>query len=291
MLRIEVSYLAGERAVSLDGNRDRRRAHDARSSPVIMLDAAAVTHVVLSPHLDDAALSIGGLIARLTAAGAPIRVVTIAAGSPPSSAIPSPLAESFHRAWGLPSTDAVASRRREDDAAMAILGAEAVRLGQLDAVYRRPDRYDTEAALFGEPAGDDRLEIEVIAALGSILAASPRALVLAPLAVGGHVDHRLVHRAARDLASQGREVAFYEDLPYATKPGSVAQRRAAIGAALAPETFDIAATIDRKIEAIFAYTSQLDALFGGRDQARAVLTSYARSVGGDAPAERIWHLR
>jgi LmbE family N-acetylglucosaminyl deacetylase len=252
-----------------------------------MIDLAAVTRVVLSPHLDDAALSIGGSIARFTAAGEAVLVITIAAGAPPPGAIPSPFAASLHRAWGLRAGDAVAHRRREDEAAMAILGAEALRLDQLDAVDRCPDRYDTEAALLGEPAAQDRLEIELAVELAPILAASPRALVLAPLAVGGHVDHRIVHRAAIDLARQGRDVAFYEDFPYAAKPGAVAQRRAAIGGELALETVDIAATLERKIAAIFAYTSQIASLFGDPDQARSAITAYA----GAASVERIWHVR
>ncbi|MEP7119735.1 MAG: PIG-L family deacetylase [Byssovorax sp.] len=256
-----------------------------------MLDLAAVSHVVLSPHLDDAALSVGGLIARRTAAGESILVVTIAAGSPPAHAILSPFAASFHRAWGLDATDAVAHRRREDEAALAILGAGGMRLEWLDAVYRRPELYDTEAALFGEPAADDRLQIELSAALAPILAASPRALVLAPLAVGGHVDHRIVHRAAVEIAAQGREVAFYEDLPYATMPDAVAQRRAALGFDTGPVTFDITGALDRKIAAILAYSSQIGSLFGDGEQARSAITAYALSVGEDAPAERIWRPR
>ncbi len=253
--------------------------------------SASFTRVVLSPHLDDAALSIGGTIARFTAAGESILVVTIAAGSPPPGAISSPFAASLHRAWGLGATDAVAPRRREDEAAMAILGAEALRLDRLDAVYRCSDRYDSEAALLGEPAAQDRLEIELTADLAPILAASPRALVLAPLAVGGHVDHRIVHRVAIDLARRRRDVGFYEDFPYAARPGSVAERRAAIGRDLEPETFDIATTLDRKIAAILAYKSQIASMFGGRDQARFAITAYANSIGGAASVERIWRLR
>jgi LmbE family N-acetylglucosaminyl deacetylase len=256
-----------------------------------MLDHAGIARVVLSPHLDDAALSIGGAIARLTAAGERILVVTIAAGSPPPDAVLSPFAAWLHRAWGVSSTDAVALRRREDEAAMTILGAEAQRLDQLDAVYRLPHRYDSEAALLGEPAAEDRLEVEVAAALAPILAASPRASVLAPLAVGGHVDHRVVQRVAIDLARQGREVRFYEDFPYAAKPGAVEDRLAAIARDLEPETFDVGATIDRKIAAVLAYTSQIDALFGGIDPARAAVIAYARAIGSGAPAERTWRPR
>ncbi len=256
-----------------------------------MLDPAAITRIVLSPHLDDVALSIGGAIARFTLENQRILVVTIAAGAPPPGSLPSPFAASLHRAWGLDAVDAVARRRREDEAAMALLGAESWRLDLLDAVYRLPESYGSEAALLGEPATHDRLEIELIAALAPILAASPRALLLAPLAVGGHVDHRLVHRAAIELARQDREVAFYEDFPYAARPGAVAERLDAIGAALEPTIVDITATLDRKIAAILAYTSQIEALFGDREQARAAIAAYALAAGSSGPAERLWHPR
>ena len=157
----------------------------------------------------------------------------------------------------------------------------------LDAIYRLPESHDTEAALSGEPVAHDRLAIDLAAQLAPILAASPGALVLAPLAVGGHVDHRVVHRVALDLARGGRDVAFYEDFPYALKPAAVELRLAAIGGDLHPTTFAIEATIDRKIEPILAYTSQIDYLFGDREQAISVVTRYALAVGLGAPAERL----
>jgi len=40
-------------------------------------------------------------------------------------------------------------------------------------------------------------------------------VVVAPLGIGGHVDHQLVTEAARRLLDDGRAVAFYEDRPYA----------------------------------------------------------------------------
>src|SRR6185437_11718990 len=42
-----------------------------------------------------------------------------------------------------------------------------------------------------------------------------QAFVIAPLGLGGHVDHLVVHNAAIRSLSPGR-LAFYEDLPYAT---------------------------------------------------------------------------
>lgn len=253
-----------------------------------MLAAVSASRIVLSPHLDDAALSLGGSIARWTSAGERILVVTVAAASPSPLALLSPFAESLHRAWGVGSADVVALRRREDEAAMAILGAEAARLSRLDAVYRLPQRYDEEAALLGEPALEDRLGLDLALDLAPILAASPQAEILAPLAVGGHVDHRIVHRVAIELAQQGREVGFYEDFPYAARPRAVEERRAALGLALEPVSVDIAATIERKVDAVLAYASQIDALFGGSEAARAAILAHAQEVGEGGLAERTW---
>ena len=173
---------------------------------------------------------------------------------------------------------------------MAILGADAERLERLDAVYRLPQRYDGDASLLGEPALEDGLGGDLASDLGPILAASPRAVILAPLAVGGHVDHRVVHRLAIELARHGREVGFYEDFPYAARPFAVDDRRAAIGAELEPVTLDIAATLDRKVAAVLAYASQIDALFGGIEPARAAILAYAQAVGSGGHAERIWRV-
>lgn len=249
---------------------------------------ASASRIVLSPHLDDAALSLGGSLARFTAAGERVLVVTVAAASPSPGSALSSFAESLHRAWGAFAADVVALRRREDEAAMALLGAEARWLERLDAVYRLPQRYDSEAALLGEPALEDRLDRDLALDLAAILDAAPRAVILAPLAVGGHVDHRVAHRVAVELLRRGREVSFYEDFPYAARPRAVEERRAAVGVALEPVTLDIAATLDRKVAAVLAYASQMDALFGGSEAARAAILAYAEEVGQGSPAERTW---
>lgn len=246
--------------------------------------------IVLSPHLDDAALSLGGSIARWTAAGERILIVTVAAGSPSPGVALSSFAESLHRAWGVGSADVVALRRREDEAAVGILGAEAQWLERLDAVYRLPQRYDGDDALVGEPALEDRLGVDLALDLVPILAASPQAEILAPLGVGGHVDHRVVHRVAVELAWRGREVGFYEDFPYAARPLAVEERRAAVAVELEAVIVDIAATLDRKVAAVLAYASQVEALFGGIEEGRAAILAYAQEVGSGGCAERIWRV-
>ncbi|WP_322493922.1 hypothetical protein [Chloroflexus sp.] len=54
-------------------------------------------HIILSPHLDDAALSCGGSIAAAVAADEPVLVVTICTAALPVDAVFSLLANTFMR--------------------------------------------------------------------------------------------------------------------------------------------------------------------------------------------------
>jgi hypothetical protein len=46
---------------------------------------------------------------------------------------------------------------------------------------------------------------------------TPSTMLLAPLGLGGHIDHLLVHKVSCAFAKNGRATAFYEDLPYAAR--------------------------------------------------------------------------
>jgi len=73
-------------------------------------------------------------------------------------------------------------------------------------------------------------------AVGLLVVGALIAIVYVPLAVGGHVDHRLVHEAGYHAMPEapGREVFFYEDRPYAFLPGAVWMRLGQLGARLPP---------------------------------------------------------
>src|SRR6185503_3764875 len=75
-------------------------------------------HIYLSPHLDDVALSCGGAIARHSATGARVLVVTVCTASPPSAGPFSSFAEATHQLWGLPPDQAMRTRLYEDSVAM-----------------------------------------------------------------------------------------------------------------------------------------------------------------------------
>jgi LmbE family N-acetylglucosaminyl deacetylase len=77
--------------------------------------------VVVSPHLDDAVLSLGATIARATTTGAAVEVLTVFGGDPASTAPPN----GWDRRAGFESAgEAASGRRAENRAACAIVGAE-----------------------------------------------------------------------------------------------------------------------------------------------------------------------
>ncbi|MEW6567445.1 MAG: PIG-L family deacetylase [Chloroflexota bacterium] len=176
-------------------------------------------HIYLSPHLDDAVLSCGGLIANQVAEGNGVTVLTVFAGDPGPGPL-SDFAQALHQLWG-GSPNLVGDRRTEDRLACGRLGASVVHMLLPDAIYRHgPDagvRYASEEAIFGplHPRDLDVLE-EIHQRLSS--ACPPEAVVYCPLGLGFHVDHRLTRAAAERL---GRPLWYYQDFPYAARGGEV----------------------------------------------------------------------
>jgi len=175
--------------------------------------------IYLSPHLDDAVLSCGGLIARQVATSDVVTVLTICAGEPGREPL-SDLAQSLHARWGMDRATA-ADRRTEDRMACGRLGASVIHYDLPDAIYRRATTgeilYPTEESLFGpiHPA-----EAERVAQLAAWLAEGcpAEADVYCPLGLGGHVDHRLTRAAAEQT---GRPLWYYRDFPYAARGGNL----------------------------------------------------------------------
>jgi LmbE family N-acetylglucosaminyl deacetylase len=90
--------------------------------------------VVVSAHLDDAALSVGATIARVASTGAEVSVLTVLAGDPESNAP----AGQWDRACGFESEGEAARKRRlEDSRGCELVGAKPVWLPFPDEQYER----------------------------------------------------------------------------------------------------------------------------------------------------------
>ena len=168
-----------------------------------MASALGSPNLILSPHFDDAVLSLGGFIAK-----SPDRavVVTVFAGTPPDGT-----AGRWDRLSGFASA-AAAMRVRcaENDAALAILGVspDAIHnLGFLDRQYRV---CETPISALQSRIGE-RIRRLVQDHGGAVNLFAP--------ASAWHPDHRVVTDAAIDLVAAGMcpdtDVFLYQDQPYA----------------------------------------------------------------------------
>lgn len=110
------------------------------------------------------------------------------------------------------------------------------------------------------------------------------ALVIAPLGLGGHVDHLVVHNAAIRSCSPVR-LAFYEDLPYATWTpqaalwGRILETEAKAGIRLRSAIIRLGAAVYRKQRVIAEYRSQISL------EEAASIARFAVKYGG---GERLW---
>jgi LmbE family N-acetylglucosaminyl deacetylase len=254
-------------------------------------------YLYVSPHLDDVALSAGGLVHAHVQAGHEVLVASLCTQDPPHAASRSPLAAQFHEKWGHAELS-YEERRHEDRAACAVLGARSVHLDLPDAIYRGSvelGQYANVEALFENiPAWDEPFSTSAAHALELLIAERRPSAIFGPLAVGRHVDHQHVLRALWLLRDHlAAPVTLYEDQPYAA--GLYPRRtRDAVSRArrlcpFALESRDHVVDFSVKRAAILCYESQIEDLFGA-DQARlAELESYGRSLGEPGPyRERVW---
>jgi LmbE family N-acetylglucosaminyl deacetylase len=225
--------------------------------------------VVISPHLDDAALSLGATIAYASHCGVPVTVLTVFAGDPNSNAP----AGTWDKFCGFTSAgDAARARRDEDERACEIIGASPAWLPFANSDYPHIN------------SGDEIWE-----------AVRPHlrnaALALVPGHPLWHPDHAWLADLIARRASAVTKIGLYVEQPYANlaaigrgyTPKSVLAAAAIAlrtprGRALQRPTRDepIAALFDEplewhaaraesrqrraKIESIEAYSSQLSGL-------------------------------
>ena len=159
---------------------------------------------VVSPHLDDAALS----CSLLLAANPGSYVTTVFAAGPPSVR---PLTRWDRGAkYFTEGADVTGVRRGEDISATALLRATAIHLSYWDRQYRN-ECYGYRGL------ADEELPGAIAATLASRRPPASATAWVIPLGLG-HPDHRLVAEAGLILA--GREpgdIFLYEELPYAAE--------------------------------------------------------------------------
>lgn len=226
------------------------------------------TLLTLSAHLDDAAFSVGPLLAKLTA---DVQVV-VATVFTKSVANPEGFALACQLDKGLPAmADYMAIRRNEDLKWSEMIGIEAIHGPFAEAPHRG---YQSAPALFGSILPVDEIEVELQIWLNHLIASHAPAAVLIPLALGNHVDHQWVRKVAQASLLQRQGIGYYKDQPYAvkSKQGSMASQPTD------PSFFGdlrvplCAASITRALTAAEFYQTQIPFQFGGEDQMKSLLS-------------------
>jgi len=234
--------------------------------------------IYLSPHLDDAVLSAGGLIYEQTGSGIPVEIWTFMAGTPTDTEF-SPFAILQHEQWGFASAEeAVQSRREEDRQAAQIVGASVQHFDFLDCIYRRAGNGEWPYYDINLPPQemDADLPSRIAEAISKRLTRED--VLVCQLSVGSHVDHVLVRRAAELLH---RPLIYNIDIPYLFyKPEELAPKSVGMKENVHPVT---EAGLKSWQEAVLAYKSQLPVLgevMVTPEKARDSIKSYWSERGG-----------
>jgi LmbE family N-acetylglucosaminyl deacetylase len=239
----------------------RRIISDAYRTNYCKLWSNAVMRIIyLSPHLDDAVLSAGGWILAQARGGVPVEIWTIMSGFPSGEDL-SEFAQVMHRIWGFEGAHpAVAARRAEDLRAAAIVGAKPTHFDFLDCIYRRGGLGQALYSDVEVPIAPDDSDLPSQISLAVAASLQPDDAVVCQLAVGGHVDHVIVRRAAEML---DRPLLYAADMPYLLNhPDELEPSVTGMQASFHPvseEGFGL------WIAAIECYTSQIDSVFGSHE--------------------------
>jgi LmbE family N-acetylglucosaminyl deacetylase len=233
-----------------------------------MIDMLEGRVVIISPHLDDAVLSLGSAIAGAARRGARVEVLTVFGGDPLSQAPAGP----WDRRSGFATEgEAARVRRHEDLEACATLGASARWLTFGDEQYER--------------RGDEE---QIGAAVGDAVAGSDAVLIPGwPLANADHAS--LTQMMLRRRLDCGR-LALYVEQPYSCHHSVAPSEYLAVPLRSTLRNVPLwhripTGVVDERLkhQAVRAYRSQLRQLglgFLGRRQ----MLRHERSRGGEAVA-------
>jgi LmbE family N-acetylglucosaminyl deacetylase len=187
--------------------------------------------VCFSPHLDDVVLSCPAHVLAERTAGRRVIVATLFTEGGED--------EDGRRLYAL--------RRREDETAVALLGAEPLHLGLPDAPFRGPYYRSFRAIVLGEQAEGTHAAEAADCVRQTCLRLRPTRCYF-PLGVGTHIDHRLVHRAVGGMPNEV-ELSFYEDRPYVFLPCNLRLRLQELGASVpAPPPADLRPVAAERLE-------------------------------------------
>jgi LmbE family N-acetylglucosaminyl deacetylase len=223
--------------------------------------------VVVSPHLDDAVMSLGSALAQAVQEGAKVEILTVFSDVPSSTA-PASLWDS--QCGFATEGEAATARREEDRRACAVLGA-------------KPRWLDFGAECYERRGNDDDIHSAVTSAIDGADA------VLIPGFPLAHADHANLSRLLLRKGINFPRIGLYAEQPYMFTQG-----KTPVGAALSPPLQSVVGAIPpwtrmrtrrvfwrSKYRAVRSYGSQLRRLGLGKIGLHRMLWREA-AQGGEA---------
>lgn len=232
-------------------------------------------NIILSPHSDDAAFSLGGLL--LSGFFKYTEVLMVFSVSNCTISHIKDHAE------------VITQIRKNEDRDFFGLCKSKVHLGYLD-VPDAPIRLEIESSnVFNRFPSDEDQEICNKISCFIKESYSSDIVIYSPLALGNHIDHLIVFEAACTLASKGYTVIFYEDLPYAANyvDGQIEKKIRSLENSTGKKFFNSIIRTDisitEKVNAINIFKSQIDASIVER------ITSYHKKTNIDFVHYNLWN--
>lgn len=229
--------------------------------------------LLISPHSDDIAYSLGGALIK-DFFEKPISLVTVFTQS------------NFSPRLKLDSPEEITRIRQLEDLEFTR------KMGIQYRSFRFPEPplrgKITHEDIFGnlDPSSDPVYK-EVYRSLSKLIKQFPNASVVSPLALGNNIDHTIVSKACFSICQEnGIEIAFYEDVPYALllTLKQIENKVFEIKPDLKPYRIDITSKFDEKLENLRIYKTQI-----GRRIPKGVFTHSVRiGVNNKKFVEIIW---
>lgn len=221
----------------------------------------------ISPHLDDAVLSCGGLISKVSRLNSSnVFVLNIFTGLPSEDTLSS-IAKEFHKSCGL-NANAIEIRKKEEIEASKKLGYTSLFLDYYESQYRLNSTgqhvYDSFDEVFeGKAEKEMDLMLSIQADIKTIMRNNHFDMVYIPKGIGNHVDHIIARKCMENIFKEklfSGVLHYYEDMPYAYQ--TLNNTPLKIDNTITSKLESIPSIdFNRKLEAIRLYSSQVDMLW------------------------------
>ncbi|MGV8001878.1 PIG-L family deacetylase [Photorhabdus temperata subsp. temperata] len=254
-------------------------------------------HLFLSPHLDDAALSAGGLIHKLVSENKKVVVLTFFTEYDKNLT-----SHYLHSARNdnMNSFIKLYSKRANEDIAFCNkLSAIPIHGKILDCIYRTDQcgepMYKNSAVIYSGLVHKSDYAFDMAQDIieETLLNYQPD-YIYAPLGIGRHVDHIIINNLVHNIKdSRKLKILLYEDFPYVLGEYPIINPDGLEHALLRNNKFDkrailVGIDLKEKMQNILFYESQLEPLFGNESNLLISLEKYHHSINKTKIQERFW---